>query len=233
MRKQNLVQDVERFNPALISGAMKDAKRLGFNSYGRGFRNPIIANIQDVVNQPVYDSMSVAANTAFPKTTLFQSPVGASRTLAQTNMQLAGQLPAPQRLVVRAIKLIVANNTTLVDLINILENVSVTFTVGKKPWFEGPAILLTAGCGAQMVSASQLGTAAGTLGTVFSTSNGSVDQRAAFTLTQPVVIEAGETFAVTLVAETGFSTQANTTNPPGAGTTIRVVLDGELYRGVQ
>ncbi|MCU1284478.1 MAG: hypothetical protein JWO13_828 [Acidobacteriales bacterium] len=233
MRNKIVAPDVERFNPAVINGAMKNAKRLGFNSYGRGFKNPIIANIQDVLNQPVYDSFTVAANTAFPKTTLFQSPISGTRTLAQTNMQLAGQLPAPQRLVVRAIKLIVANNTTLTDLVNILENVSVVFTVGKKPWFEGPAILLTAGCGAQMVSAAQVGTAPAGTAVAFSTSNGSVDQRAAFTLSQPVVIEAGETFSVTLQAETGFSTQANTTNPPGVGTTVRVVLDGELYRGVQ
>lgn len=233
MKKQIAATEIERFTPAQIDGAIKNANRLGWNRFGRGFRNPIIVGINDVLNQPVYDSVTFAQAAAMAKTTLFQNPIGNARTLAQTNMALQGQLPAPQRLVVRVIKVIVSNNTVPVDLVNIAENVSLTFTVGKKPWFEGPLILLAAGCGAQVVAASQVGTAPAGSAPVFSTSLGSVDSRAAFTLSQPIVIEAGETFAATLNPEAAFNFAAAGANPAGVGATIRVVLDGELYRGVQ
>ena len=47
------------------------------------------------------------------------------------------------------------------------------------------------------------------------------------------MLEQGETFQVVIVPETAFNFQANTTNPVGVGTTIRVALSGELYRSIQ
>jgi hypothetical protein len=199
------------------------------------FRNPVLAGVEDVVNQPIYDSFSVASGTAWPNvTTLFAQSMGQSgKTLAQTNMIAAGILQAPQRLFVQSYRVFIGNDTTIADMNSILRNVSVTLTIGKKPYFEGPVWLLTAGAGALVTAAAQVGTAPTGSAPLFSTSNGSPDQRNVFSLSKPFMLEEGESFSVTFRAETAFNTQANTTNPAGVGATVYFVLDGELYRGVQ
>lgn len=226
---------VETVSPAQIQ------KLLRSNRYGRNaadgvrrMQNPTVGGMLETIDQPVYDSFSVAANTAFPKTVLFQTPIGQSgKTLAQTNMIQAGQLVNPQKLIVRAIRVWVANNVTPTDLNNFLQNVSFTLTVGKKPMLECIPAFLPAACGAVVNSIAQVGTAPAGSAVSYSTGNGIADTRAAFTLNNPFAIETGESFNVTLNPETGFNTQANTTNPPGVGMTVYVVLDGDLYRGVQ
>ncbi len=199
------------------------------------FRNPVLAGVEDVVNQPIYDSFSVAAGTAWPNvTTLFAQSQGQSgKTLAQTNMILAGTLQAPQRLYVQSYRIFTGNDTVIADLNAILRNVSVTLTIGTKPYFQGPVLLLSAGSGALVTAASQVGTAPTGSAPLFSTSNGNPDQRSVFSLSRPIMLEEGESFSVTFRAETAFNTQANTTNPAGVGATVYFILDGELYRGVQ
>lgn len=197
-------------------------------------RNPLVANIMEVINQPVYDSVSFAAAAAMTKTVLFQTPIGqGGKTLASTYMTKAGQLEQPQKLVCRAIGLFFANNTAPIDLVNFLQNVSFTLTVGKKPMLECPALNLTAGRGAIAYSQAELGTAAAGDATSVSTSNGVPDPRAVFTLNQPIVIEGGEGFSCTLNPEVAFNFAAAASRPVGNGTTVYVILDGELYRGVQ
>lgn len=204
---------------------------------GHGFErrpNSLVAGQEEVIDQPFYDSLSLAANTAFAKTVLFQTPIGqSSKTLAQTNMTKAGQLEFPQRLIIQAIGVFIANNTTPTDVGNILQNVSFTLTIGKKPMLECPVLILPAGRGAIVNAVANVGVLPAGSAPVFSTSNGLVDPRAMFSLAHPITIESGEGFSVTLNPETGFSTQANTTNPAGVGTTIYVILDGYLYRAVQ
>lgn len=218
----------EGFDPSLISefdlGRMPKTKG----------RNPLVANLMEVINQPVYDSASFAQAAAMTKTVMFQTPIGQSgKTLAQTYMTKAGQLEQPQKLVIRAISLFFANNTAPIDLVNFLQNVSFTLTVGKKPMLECFAGNLTAGRGAIAYSAAELGTVAAGDVPFVSTSNGVPDPRSVFTLNQPIVIEGGEGFNVTLNPETAFNFAATASRPNGVGTTVYVILDGELYRGVQ
>lgn len=198
------------------------------------FENPVMAGVEDVVNQPLYDSFTVAAATQFPNvTTLFQTPIGGAKTLAQTNMTKNGVLEAPQRAFVQAYRIYVQNDANPTDLINFLTKTSVTLTIGKKPYFEGPAFLLSAGGGAVSYGVAQLGTAPAGSSPVGLTSNGHPDQRSIFSLTQPYMIEQGEGFSVTSRAETGFSTVAAASLPAGTGLNIYFILDTELYRGVQ
>jgi hypothetical protein len=197
-------------------------------------KNPTVAGVEETIDQPIYDSFSVNANTAFPKTVMFQSAIsGSSKTLAQTNLVVSGQLQNPQRLEVHSYSVWIANNTTLVDLINIATLVSFTLTVGTKPMWQGPVGFLPAGRGGYFTAAAEIGTVAAGDAQAVSTSNGVPDPRAVFALSCPYMIESGESFNVTLNPETAFNTQANTTRPPGQGTTIYVILDGILYRGVQ
>jgi len=198
------------------------------------FRNPLLGGMGDVINQPLYDSFSVANNTAFPITTLFAQPFGtAGKQRNQTNLQINGQLPPPQKFVIFALRLFISNDTVIADMNNILRNVLVTFVVGTKEYFAGPPLLLTAGCGAMVTAVAQVGTAPVGAAVNFATSNGTPVQQNVYSLTRPIVVESGEVMSVVLNPLTGFSTQAGTTNPPGVGTTIYAILDGELYRQVQ
>lgn len=196
--------------------------------------NPAVTGMAEQINQPIYDSFSVNANTGFPKTTLFQTPIGqAGKTLAQTNMTQAGSLPAPQQFLIQAIRLRIVENTTPTDVINIIQNCSFTLSVGKKPYLEVPGALLTAGCGYYLQAAAQVGTAPAGSAPAFAGSLGEPDQRNVFSLSQPIMIGIQETFSVVINPETAFNTQANATNPAGVGTTVQVILDGVLTRGVQ
>jgi hypothetical protein len=238
----------ERFNPArlnvqdraLKTGSLDprdlDALISSFD-YGRmpkvKQRNPLVGNMLEVINQPYFDTVSFAAGAAMAKSIMFQSPQGqAGKTPAQTNMILPGQLPQPQKLVVRQIRLFVINNTVPVDLANLQWNCSITFVVGKKPYLEVPAGALPAGQGFIQYSAAQLGTAPVGSTVSYSTSNGVPDPRATFILSQPVTIEAGESFSFIINPETAFNFAAAGTTLPGVGTSLQVYLDGDLYRGV-
>ncbi|MGH9501672.1 MAG: hypothetical protein ACRD20_02345 [Terriglobales bacterium] len=199
----------------------------------RKAHNPTYPGVVDTLNQPSYDSVSFAAGAAMTKTVLFQSPIGqGGKTLAQTNMTQAGQLPFPNQLVITSIKVYVANNTLQADLQNLISNVSFTLTIGTKPWFQGPLVLLPAAMGGYITYAAQIGTAAAGDRPYFSTTNGVPDPRASYALTLPITLQAGEGFNVTLNPETAFNFAAADGTTYGVGTTILVVLDGELTRAV-
>lgn len=227
--------DARRLKQIMRNYKPLDELRFANGRYHRPrFKNPLVGNLGDVINQPIYDSFNVALNTAFPLTTLFAQPFGqGGKNQNQTNMQLAGQLPPPQKLVIFALRLFISNDTTITDMNNILRNVLITFTVGVKQYFAGPPLFLTAGCGAILSAASQVGTAPAGSAVQYSSTNGSPVQQNVFSLTRPIVIESGETFSLVLNPQTAFNTQAAATNPPGVGTTIYAILDGELYRQVQ
>ena len=196
-------------------------------------RNPTVTTQNgpwEVINQPYYDSFSIAQGAAFPATTLFQT---ANKPTAQSNMTLAGQIPGDQRLVVMAIRLHIANNTAPVDVANILQNVSVVLTIRKKPMLEVPAMYIPSGLGMNLSAVAQVGTAPAGSAVVLNTSNGAMHYAAIFALSRPFTIDGGESFSVKLNPDTGFNFSANTANPPGNGTTIYVYLDGELTRSVQ
>lgn len=228
MKSQNLSQYPEHIRRFL---AEMRSERRPDSGYERR-PNPLVPGMNKTKDQPYYDSFSLAANTAFTKQVMFQVPQGGAKTLASTNMTQAGILQNPVRLVVQAIGVFIANNTTPTDLYNILQNVSLTLIVSKVPMFEGPLFLLPAGRGAVVNAIAQVGTAPAGSAVSYSTSNGSVSPRDMFSLAHPIEIGSGEGFSVTLNPEVAYTTQANTTNPPGVGTTIVVVLDGYTYEGV-
>src|SRR5579872_2390534 len=119
-------------------------------------RNPTVTTASgpwEVINQPYYDSFSVAQGAAFPATTLFQT---ANKPTSQSNMTLAGQIPGDQRLVVMA---------------NILQNVSVVLTIRKKPMLEVPAMYIPSGLGMYLSAVAQVGTAPAGSAVVLNTSN--------------------------------------------------------------
>jgi len=195
-------------------------------------QNPNIGGIVDVITNPLYDQLTVGQGALFPASTvLFQTQLGqGGKTLAQTDMTAAGQLPNPQRFTIHSICVLIANNTIPGDMYNLTQNVTLSLNVQTKPFAYGPLITFPAARGWQTFGAASGDAAALTL--IYATSNGSVDPRAAYLLDAPITIEQGEQFSVTLANQSGFSLSANSTVPPGVGTVITVFLDGNLERGV-
>lgn len=228
-------REVERFRPRYPFEGMRELKSWNFGQRPRcKMTNPIVGGIEDYITQPLYDSVSFAQAAAFAQQTMFQQPRGqGGKTLAQTNMTGPGFLPNPQRLILRALRCFISNNTVPTDLANLMQNVSVQLILGTKPYFLGFLGLLTAGCGAMVTAAAQVGTAPAGSAPLFSTSNGVPDQRNVFALNQPITIEQGEPIQVLLNADVPFNFTAAGANPAGVGTTIYMILDGDLYRGVQ
>lgn len=196
--------------------------------------NPTLDGYQDLIIQPTYDSVAFAAAAAFVTTILFQTPVGAGKTLAQTSMVQAGQLPAPQSLLIDSIQAWVANNTAPVDLQNMLQNVTFELYIGTKPYLQCPLAFIQAGMGGIAYSAAQLGTAAAADVSFASTSNGVPDPRAVFAMgDNPIQLKQGENFKVILTPQTAFNFAAANARPNGNGTSLQIFLNGRLQRSVQ
>ena len=210
---------------------VRTSKRGGFTRSA----NPVYPGLHEIITQPLYDSFTVAVSTAIPAlTVLFQNPVGqSSKTLLQTNMLAAGQLPAPQKFSVRAIRLGFRNDAFITDVIGLLYGNWVNFKVSQKPYLQCPAALLTAGFGAYMPAISQVGATAptGTL-VAYLTSSGTPDQRNIFALSRPIQIEQNEQFSFELNQATAYTTAAASGVTLGTGLDVYVFLDGELSRQV-
>ena len=214
----------------------EESLRRGLRISSRKVQNPNLGGVIDVITTELYDQVSVNANTAFPSPTiLFQTPIGQSgKTLANTDMTAAGILPNPDRFTIWAIAVHVANNTIPQDMTNILGNVTLQLYINNKWWSQGPLVAYPAGRGWRLDSIAQLGNTADAPASSqiqYSTTNGVPDPRSVALLDASVTIEQGEQFSVVLTAQTGFSTSATTTYPPGTGTTITVFLVGNRERG--
>jgi hypothetical protein len=221
-----------------LGGSGESRRRTG----RRGWRgsNPVYPGLHEIITQPEYDSFSVAAGAAVPsQSVLFQNPIGqSSKTLLNTNMLAAGQLPAPQKFSVRAIRLGIRNDAVPADMVSFLWGTYCVFSVSQKPYLQCPAVLLTAGFGAYLPAISQLNPVeTGTASIVgYMTSNGVPDQANIYALSRPIQIEQNEQFSFTINAPSTITLTAATGSPaptpPGTGLTTYVFLDGELSRAV-
>lgn len=93
------------------------------------------------IYQPLYDYQTLAA-AAVATQTFFQAPIGQSgKTIADTNMTLAGQLPKGQAFVVTSLQVEVLPGETIAnaavsafsdDVYDVLKGGALEFTVGSK-----------------------------------------------------------------------------------------------------
>ena len=212
------------------------------NLYDRALRlsprrqNPNLGGTIDVITTELYDQLSVgtgSTGTAFPSPSiLFQTPKGQSgKTLANTNMTAAGILPNPDRFTIWAIACHVSNNSVPTDFANLLSNVTLELYINNKWWSQGPLVAYPAGRGFKVDAVANVGVLPTGSAPVYSVTNGVQDPRAVALLDASITIEQGEQFSVVLTAQTGFSTTANTTNPPGNGVTLTIYLIGNRERG--
>lgn len=170
-----------------------------------------VPGLLDESSQPLYDTLLLAVGTTTYR--FFTAPIGPAKSRLMTNMQLAGQLPAPQSFVVHAVRLIVKQATTaIVD--DCIMRSRMEFKVGEKEQLVAPTCLFSAGAG----TANRI--------TTDIAQNGVVDARSLWVLPKPVVIGVSQAFFVDLIYDVAPVTAT-------AAKYILCVLDGYQTRGVQ
>ena len=197
---------------------------------------PRVPGAKDVILQPLWDS--VAIGTSPSQVTLFQQPKGqgttvwgtgtGSKGLVDTNMQLAGQLGSGWQFTCYTIQVSMAADIPLADACKIVDRGVLEFIVGAKTYLEIPVVNCSAGAG---LSGSVYGVA-GTVASISQTlqagivTNGHPGAKDVFGFGElPITIMENENFSLRLSWADGTTLTA--------ATKIRVLLNGQLSRGVQ
>ena len=124
---------VSKFGISSDFGDFMDiAKKYGIH------RNPIMANAADYVNWIFYDTLTVAAAGAIGASfNFFTTPISATKTKMQTNLEQVQQLPNPQWFNCIGIGFEFGSEVTLADVQTVINNYLFEFWVGSKTYAEG------------------------------------------------------------------------------------------------
>jgi hypothetical protein len=187
-----------------------------------------VSNRMDVQHTPIYDTVTIAANSAVNElTTAFFTNVGPSsgKTKAQTNMSQSRRLPAPEAFSIFGFRLRWKENVLPADLLEVLDKFVLQFYLGQKVYQEAPLWYFSAGGGVNAVATT---TASST--TITYLTNGVPMRESMHKLAIPIVIENQMTFYAQL---TGGTYTLTASGSGGTGLTLQLVLDGFYARGVQ
>lgn len=180
-----------------------------------------------IINWIWYDTLTYTSAATTLLT--FFNAVRATQNLG--NMELAGALAHPKAFIVRAIRVHIRRETTLVtalpdassDVQRLINNGFVNFTIGNKNYGTWMIHHLPGGSGAWASHAGAGGEAADEF--VTAASNGVPDCRAVYALSQPLLIDPQINFQLQLQWTVAQTLTGNVD--------IEVDLDGELLRPVQ
>jgi hypothetical protein len=203
------------------------------NAGRRVLSNPVnVAGEQDGFK---WDTFTIAANTAFttPITMFGTVQAQATKGLAQTNMQASQQLSAQEAFVATGMRFYILNSAAPSDVLSLYTNTSIQLIQGPNnyPVWQGVPWMLPAGGGIHISGGAQVGTAPVNSSVLFSLSNGVPTIESCYQFTIPIELSPLEIFFAVLTTQgAGFSTAANTTNPPGTGLTFVLALEGVLTR---
>lgn len=193
------------------------------------------------IRQSLYDFQTYTAATGHTSLTFFQVPNGqSSKTVADTNMELAGSLPAPKKFLVESIeihffpgvlpeqiKTTLALPAFINDVYTLAKSGSLNFFIGSKTYLEeAPIGRFPAKTGLNPNSAHSIfrsQAAAADAQDQLSTSYAKFSGRPYY-LDPPVLLTPTQNFKVTLTWPTAV------TLPSSADGRIGIVLDGILYR---
>jgi len=188
-----------------------------------------LAGGQDIITQPQWDSNLIAAATT--SAVYFTTPLGQGatvwgaagpKTLTDTNMNLAGQLPAGWAFRAYTVQFQVEAGCTIADMVLLLNSGVLSFLVGAKSFLDLPLVFAPAGGGAVVVfDAASAGTANNAV-------NGQQNAKNVFTLglQNPIELTSNENFAITVNWTASLAGLA-------ASRRTRIMLGGVLTRGIQ
>jgi hypothetical protein len=200
---------------------------------GRVLSNPL--NVDGVQDAFKWDTFTLAANTPFPTPiTMFGTTQSqATKGLAQTNMQNSQALSAQESFTADGLRFYILNNAIVADVLALYTNTSISIIQGPNnyPVWQGVPWMLPAGGGVHISGGNQVGTAPVNSSVLFSLSNGEPTITSCYKLTIPIILSPLEIIFAQLITQgAGFSTAANTTNPPGTGLTFVLAFEGVLTR---
>lgn len=191
---------------------------------------------KDVIVEPRYDTIGLP--TLPTLATFFQNPVGQgvgafgaagiAKTLADTNMDLPGQLPAGYSFRIMGFRLATVWSVLAVDFGLLFNGCVFSFSVGSKPFVTVPARTIPAGNG-PFASGSNVAAATA----AYQTSGWPMMGNSFSTTTKPLDLKATENFKVTLTWPGTAPAITTTGFIPTPGIPVTVYLDGFLYRPVQ
>lgn len=123
----------------------------------------IIDRAKEIITQPLYDSADFTA-ASLGDSRFFANTI-ATVGLLRTNMELAGQLPAPRQLLVQNVSVCpwgtqavaVASRLQVEDANLFVHQSVLTFTVSDKPYLRGPSVMFPSGMGLDGFSATAVG----------------------------------------------------------------------------
>lgn len=190
-----------------------------------------VENVVEALRQPMYDTVDYAA-AGQTNLTLFALPIGqGGKTSEQTNMTVAGQLPAPQNFLVTSIHLDFTPNSSITPAGALLEGgqyIDDVYSFGRAGYLElqvGSKIQLTDGPMRAFPPRTRLDTMVST--TVAGTSHGYAQWQGLVYDITPILIPWGQNFSVALRWNTAVAL------PSTLAGTVRCTLDGYLYRLAQ
>lgn len=197
-----------------------------------------VAGIRDNIAQPLYDTVLVATGTTLA--TFFQVPVGqgidpwnavgvtSAKTLAATNMDLAGQLPAGYSFQLNGFRIAFPWNVTQADISGVLNAAVFQFQVGSKPFLTVPVTTVPSGNGPfGFYSQAAAATAAIVTSGYPTMQNGFAIGR------KPLMLGSTENFVARILWPANTPTVTTTGFQTASNLPIRVYLDGYLSRPVQ
>ena len=203
----------------------------------REFPMATLSDVLDVIVEPRYDTQTIPAAGSV-LLTFFQAPIGqpganftaaaAAKSIADTNMQLAGQLPTGQNFEVHGFRVQPHFALTAHDANQWSSGCVLTFTISNKIYLQVPVDTIPAGCG-PMGNFTLAVAANGAIA-----SHGWPDIRNSFAIgMKPLELSSTQAFSVTLTCP--VITPVTTVAPvqPVAGLPVRIYMDGVLKRQIQ
>jgi len=189
--------------------------------------------VLDVIVEPRYDTAFIPT-AGTQQISFFSNPIGtgtsvwataSTKTIADTNMDLAGQLAAGYNFVILAFRMMPSFNATIADVTLGFNGAAFIFTIGSKDYLRVPARTLPAG-GGQFIGGAGATTTAG-LGWPALQNNYSIAK-------QPLELAQTQNFSAKLVWPGGgqavTTTMAGGTTAGAAGLPVTIFLDGYLKR---
>jgi hypothetical protein len=192
-----------------------------------------VSNQLDIQHEPIYDTVTIAANAAVNNVSAvgFINPQSSTKTIAATSMTTSGRLDAPQAMSIQSIKIRWSESILPSDLLSVVNGFAFVLTVGIKSLNTAPIWQYPAGGGVYVPSqVATTQTAAGTAAVVTYLNNGVPTREAQLRLALPIVIGNQLNFSCTLQ---GTSLTLAASGSGGLGLTLQYVFDGLHARAVQ
>ncbi len=177
--------------------------------------------VKEVIDYSFYDRYAVV--TAAAANNVFFQTAGVNPLVS--NFEGAGQMPAGQAFHVRTLRLVIEPQSPVLDVINLMKNISLIFTVeNSKKYASGPAWMYPAGVGVTSETVTGNAAPAAPATGLSRGNNGIPSLGNTYQFRRPISLRPQQPFQISIAVNAAIVLTA-TTN-------IYVVIDGDLERNI-